>query len=484
MFSKYLIASLLIVAASCVSFNSAALETERKRLALVIGNSDYLMSPLQNPVNDATDIAKALDELGFEVILRTDATLKEMDTAISAFGRKLEKNSGVGLFYYAGHGIQSQGRNYLIPVAARLERESNLKYETIDVGRVLDEMAYAKNGLNIVILDACRDNPLSRSFRSGKRGLAKLDDTPSGLLLAYSTSPGHQAADGEGRNSPYTDGLLQAIKKTGRPVELVFKDVIKSVKQETRGQQIPWISSSVDGDFYFTPPAPTTKAPQGQVLLASNTNGESDSLSDNLWKFELLYWESLMNNPTPDKYRAYLKKYPNGHFAPIAKSELKILGAKQESTPAQGAGRTIESKKAASPQLSQANHPIPLITPAHLTEEEKQIYEEYKSVVNELIAAGNREKAHIYLKKMEQIDRNGKDLDGLRIRLQENVKLSSDEQQIYDEYVEVINEYLEITPLSEKQVKKIEVYLVKLEKLNPYGKEIADLQARLATSKQ
>jgi uncharacterized caspase-like protein len=222
-----------------------------QRLALVIGNSRYINSPLANPVNDAEDIAAALEKTGFEVILKTDANRRAMEQAVRDFGRRL-RSGGVGLFYYAGHGLQIDGRNYLIPVDAVIESESDARYESVDAGRVLGKMEDAGNGLNIVILDACRDNPFARSFRSGQKGLAKMD-APVGSLLAYSTAPGSVAADGTGRNGLYTSKLLRFIHAPGIKIEDMFKQVRREVMAESGKKQVPWESSSMAGDFYFTP---------------------------------------------------------------------------------------------------------------------------------------------------------------------------------------------------------------------------------------
>ena len=226
---------------------------QRTRVALVFGNGAYPHSRLANPPNDARLIADVLVRCRFDVILKTDATLRDMEAAIADFGRKLTPNS-VGFVFYAGHGIQSAGRNYLIPVDATLKRETDLKYETVDAGRILDEIGYAQNGLNIFILDACRNNPLTRRFRSAKRGLARLDNVPTGTLLAYSTAPGDVALDGSENNSPYSYHLARFMQQPGLLLEMVFKNVLKAVKDETHGRQIPWISSSISGDFYFIPP--------------------------------------------------------------------------------------------------------------------------------------------------------------------------------------------------------------------------------------
>jgi formylglycine-generating enzyme required for sulfatase activity len=225
-----------------------------QRQALVIGNSVYGFSPLKNPVNDASDMAVALQKLGFTVTLKKNVNLKDMEESIQDFGNRLKKG-GVGLFYFAGHGLQAGGVNYLVPIGARIEKESDIKYEAIDAGRILDEMAEANNGLNIVILDACRDNPFSRKFRSAARGLAILGSAPTGTYISYSTGPGQVALDGDGRNSPFAAALLEYMKEPGLSIEQVFKNVRHKLGRETSGKQVPWELSSLEGDFSFLPGA-------------------------------------------------------------------------------------------------------------------------------------------------------------------------------------------------------------------------------------
>ncbi len=230
-----------------------------ERTALVIGNSRYGDSDLKNPVNDAQDIARKLRKLGFSVDLKVNTPRREMETAIQDFGQELKKG-GVGLFFYAGHAVQIKSENYLIPTGATIRSESDIRYEAVHAGRILSAMHSAKNGLNIVILDACRDNPFGsnyqtavyRSFNGKSRGLARMD-APKGTLIAYSTSPGRVAADGEGRNSPYTDLLLQNMTIANIPVEQVFKRIRRSIDKRTDGRQIPWESTSLTNDFYFNP---------------------------------------------------------------------------------------------------------------------------------------------------------------------------------------------------------------------------------------
>ncbi len=220
------------------------------RIALVIGNKDYKVSPLKNPVNDAKAMARVLRACDFEVIIKTNANHRTMERAIRDFGKKFDKGS-TGLFYYAGHGMQVKGRNYLVPIGAQIESQGDVQFETVDAGLVLAKMEDARNSLNIVILDACRNNPFSRGFRSSSPGLARMD-APTGSIVAYATAPGKLAADGEGKNGVYTKYLVQNIQRPGLTIEQVLKNVRISVLAETSREQTPWESSSLAGNFYFT----------------------------------------------------------------------------------------------------------------------------------------------------------------------------------------------------------------------------------------
>lgn len=235
--------------------SKSASSARQRRLAVVIGNSEYEKSQLKNPVNDAKAMARLLRRLDFEVELVENGGRRAMVTMMNSFGRKL-RQADVGLFYYAGHGIQVKGRNYLIPVDAVLETEADVEFEALDLGRVLSKMEDARCPLNIVVLDACRDNPFSRSFRSVSKGLA-LVDAPRGTLLAFATAPGSVAADGEGRNGIYTKHLLANIERPDLSIEEVFKQVRIGVVDDTDGRQTPWESSSLMGSFHFQPDADT-----------------------------------------------------------------------------------------------------------------------------------------------------------------------------------------------------------------------------------
>ncbi|WP_445778523.1 caspase family protein [Shewanella sp.] len=225
-----------------------------KRVALVIGNAKYKFNPLNNPVNDATDMAASLRSVGFDVIEVKDATLKQMREATRRFADKLEV-SDVGLVYYSGHGIEVKGKNYLIPVNADIRREYEVVDQAFDASNLLRMMESLQSNVmkrvNILIVDACRNNDLPKSWRSTNSGLARMD-APAGSFISFATAPGQVASDGQGRNSPYTKHLLNALKQPNVPIEQVFKQVRRNVMDETGGEQVPWENSSLIGDFYFT----------------------------------------------------------------------------------------------------------------------------------------------------------------------------------------------------------------------------------------
>jgi hypothetical protein len=247
------------------------------RTALIIGNSDYKTSPLKNPLNDAEDIAYELQRLGFKVQLGKNMTRKEMGRAIRVFGKEI-KQGGVGLFYYAGHGMQVQGKNFLIPVGADIRSEEEVEFEAIDAGLILRKMEAAGNPMNIVMLDACRDNPFARSFRSAQKGLAQMD-APSGSLIVYATAPGSVAADGDGRNGTFTKNFLGHVRDPDLEVGQMLKRVRAGVQKDTNGQQVPWESSSLVGDFYFV-------EKNTEVVASASRSANNDLLDQERLKLE------------------------------------------------------------------------------------------------------------------------------------------------------------------------------------------------------
>ena len=283
---------------------------QEPRLALVIGNSAYPESPLRNPVNDVRAMAQRFRELGFTVLAHENATKKTMEASIIEFGRRLAEG-GVGAFYYAGHGLQVRGRNYLVPVDAEIEDEASTRVAAVDVELLLEQMTEAKNRVNLVILDACRNNPFERRMRGASRGLAAVD-AARGTLVAYATAPGSVAADGDGANGLYTEELLQALREPDLKIEEVFKRVRVNVARRSKGAQTPWESSSLTGDLVVnvtvnvTTAAPPAPAPAPPVA------------SDR----EALFWMSIKDSTDPAAFEAYLKQYPQGTFAALARQRL------------------------------------------------------------------------------------------------------------------------------------------------------------------
>jgi uncharacterized caspase-like protein len=243
-------------------------------VALVIGNANYQYTAvLKNPSNDATDMSEKLRQLGFEVIDGIDLTKLEMWQRIRTFAGRVV-GADVGLFFYAGHGVQAGGRNFLAPVDAKLESIVDLDFEAVELNLVLKQLE-RNSRISIVFLDACRDNPLasslvaSRSLASG-RGLARVEKTV-GMMIAYATQPGNVALDGEGRNSPFTTGLLQHMTTEGASINDVMIRVRRDVLKATDGKQIPWENSSLTGQFFFKPSAPKTAEELSAETAEQNT---------------------------------------------------------------------------------------------------------------------------------------------------------------------------------------------------------------------
>ena len=294
-----------------VSPVGAQVPREEPRLALLIGNSAYRESPLRNPVNDVRAMAQRFKELGFTVIAHENATKRTMEAAIIEFGRRLAEG-GVGAFYYAGHGLQVRGRNYLVPVDAEIDDEASTRVAAVDVELLLEQMAEAKNRVNMVILDACRNNPFERRMRGASRGLAAVD-AARGTLVAYATAPGSVAADGDGKNGLYTEELLEALREPGLKIEEVFKRVRINVARRSKGAQTPWESSSLTGDLVVNVTANvTTAAVSGPTAPAPAQAPDRESL----------FWMSIKDGTDPAAFEAYLKQYPQGTFAALARQRL------------------------------------------------------------------------------------------------------------------------------------------------------------------
>jgi formylglycine-generating enzyme required for sulfatase activity/uncharacterized caspase-like protein len=311
---------LLLTAVAWVALWSGAAAQERSlavgpreasRVALVIGNAAYPgVAALRNPANDATDVAAKLRRLGFSVALKTNVSQKEMLRALTDFGDKVQPGAEA-LFFYAGHGMQVRGRNYLIPVDAEIRTENAVSSEAVDVDQLLDKLAAAR--LSIVILDACRNNPFERRFRGSGQGLAQIN-APTGTLIAYATAPGKVAADGEGRNGLYTSELLSAMDVSGIKIEDVFKRVRANVVRKSGDVQTPWESSSLTGDFYFV---------RGTAGAAANPPPQPIRLRTDA-EIEQELWEGVREADTIEAVDEYLKAYPDGRYV----AQARILAIK------------------------------------------------------------------------------------------------------------------------------------------------------------
>ncbi len=289
------------------------------RIALVIGNSNYAhTTSLANPGNDAVTMSDTLRDAGFTVTRLLDADQRTMKHALLEFGRNLRTgNVDAGLFYYAGHGVQVKGENYLVPVNARILDEDEIDLEAVNVNNFLQVMNSSNADINIVILDACRNNPFAGSSRSAARGLAPVD-APKGTLIAYATAPGDVAADGVDQNSPYTRALTRAIASGhGRTIESVFKSARREVLAATGDRQTPWETSSIVGDFYFhTDP----DSPSQTAVGAAPAPQVEDAIAQ---KYALA---ERLNSPAA--WRAFLDEYQHrsgDFYVALARSALAEL---------------------------------------------------------------------------------------------------------------------------------------------------------------
>jgi len=299
---------LLFIAVSLCAMMSQAQQTEN-RVALVIGNSAYKTSPLKNPVNDATDMAARLKGFGFTVIERNNLTTKQIGSTLREFRSKLTPGS-VALVFYAGHGVTIKGKNYLPAVDAEINGEEDVPNQSLGTEQIMDVLAEAKTRLNLVFLDACRDNPYARSFRSTSRGLSR-ESAPSGTLISFATKPGSVAADGTGRNGLYTSVLLEQIKNSGQPIEQVLKKVVTGVRTASKNQQEPWMEGSIEGDFCFGGCGQTAVS---QVPAEPTESQKEDN-----------FWNDAKAAGNKEAFEAYLKKYPNGNYAALANANMKRL---------------------------------------------------------------------------------------------------------------------------------------------------------------
>jgi hypothetical protein len=263
---------------------------------------------LLNTLNDARDIAAALKRVGFDVEMVLDPSRTALEAAIRRYGDR-SAGAEASVLHYSGHALEALGHNWLLPTTLNLNSERDLRFEAVDLDLVLEQTDAAK--VSIIFLDACRDNPFLRRLLAARRnvasrGLARVETGAVGMLVAFSTAPGQFALDGAGKNSPFTAALLHHIETPGLEIRSLLGRVTKDVVDETKGEQRPWVNSSLEGDFYFLPPpmAPAAK---------SATN------------LEALFWDTIKASSNPADFKVYLTKFPDGVFAELAQNRLTML---------------------------------------------------------------------------------------------------------------------------------------------------------------
>ncbi len=319
---------LLFITTTLLSNTDRALyikqHSNESKTALIIGNSKYKhFSKLQNTKNDAHDMQKILKSQGFDVLYLKDGSLKDMKKIVRKFTKKL-RNGGVGFFYYSGHGLEVDGKNYLIPTTANIPEKDEVEFEALPMNLIINKMENSNNRLNIVVLDACRNDPYTKS---GGGGLAQINNA-KGMYIAFATAPGSVASDGNKneRNGLFTKHLIKNIKKSNLTLNQVFKKTRTSVYDESNDKQLPWTSSSVIGDFYFKVdssniapepkrkeyPKKTKQKIVKRQISNSNVNNE-----------EKTFWGMVIDEDTKEYYTMYLEEYPNGYYLNEANNKIQ-----------------------------------------------------------------------------------------------------------------------------------------------------------------
>jgi uncharacterized caspase-like protein len=311
----------------------AATAPDASRLALIIGNSAYRDAPLTNPANDARAVGGLFAQAGFTVDSHFDATRSDMLAAIERFGAAAKRSdTRLVVFYYAGHGAQLDWRNYLLPVDAVVQKPADMKERCVDLGQLLGQLSAARDKTFVIILDACRNNPFGSAYRPEQKGLSQFD-APAGSLLAYATAPGNVASDGEGQNGLYTEHLVRELGKRGARIEEALKRVRLNVRLASHGAQIPWETTSLEGDV---------------VIFNGGEAKLSEAEIERQLEAEVMEWTRIKSSQNIDDWVGYLRNFPNGRFAEIAQMRLNRLLAEAEKLAAEK--RRQEEEKARAEQ--------------------------------------------------------------------------------------------------------------------------------------
>jgi hypothetical protein len=291
------------------------------KVALVIGNGKYKDAPeLKNAPNDAKAISEVLKGSGFAVTMLLDTGREALIQAIRDYVNAMAQKKSVGLFYFAGHGVQLDWRNYMLPIDAVIDKIEDVAKQSVDIARLMEGLTKAANPMNMIILDACRENPFGTAKQPAQKGLSQMDAPPH-TILAYATSPGNVASDGDGVNGLYTENLLREMKVPEAKIEDIFKRVRLGVRRKTNGAQIPWESTSLEEDFWFLPPKEFRKRSDGELEKA--------------FREELQIWEKIMGATDPGPFEDYLRRFPTGNYAELAQLQLDRALARQGEKKAQ-----------------------------------------------------------------------------------------------------------------------------------------------------
>lgn len=348
-----------------------SVQADQKRFAVVVGNAGYQGMPLSNPVNDVRAMADALAKTGFEVDKLEDANKTAIRSAVRQMADRLRDQGGAGLFYFAGHGVQYRGENYLLPVGENIKATSELRAKAIHLDWVLDELEHADNHLNIVVLDACRNNPLPETARSVSGGIGKVSP-PTGVYYAFSTSEDEVALDGApkgGSHSVFTKHLLAHMHKPGLEIDDLFRQVRAAVQRETGEGQITSTEHAMVGKFYFLPPEGPGNLQGSDLAAAASALGAGD------FGNETEMWRWTRRQDTSSAYQEFLNVYPHSKLADRARKKLakalereQSLAAAKQPKPAEQSHGGTPTTGEASYYLTQARAALAatrLTTPAH-----------------------------------------------------------------------------------------------------------------------
>jgi uncharacterized caspase-like protein len=370
---------LMILAGFALTLVTASAAHADRRVALVVGNSAYASAAsLRNPRNDASDMAETLKKLGFEVELGLDLDQQNFAVTIEKFARALD-GADVGLFFYAGHGLQLNDKNYLVSINAKLENEFLMSSETIDLTAIVRLME-SKTPVNLVFLDACRNNPLAENLRRGLevtkrsanlgRGLARIEPASRDTLIAFAAAPGQVAADGNDRNSPFTASLLKNLPRPAVEVSVMLKEVSADVRRATNNSQRPQQLSDMSRTFYFASAAPTVvndaSAPEQAAKTPSSVVPQGDDRA-----FDVAFWNAAQSANECESTRAYLARFPNGIFVDLAKlAERRLCKPSRQVTVVESAPPAPSLTPApATPATSPAAPAVPSFVPPALATE-------------------------------------------------------------------------------------------------------------------